>query len=215
MLGTSAATVRAAPLLLLDVETEEGIVGRAYVVLLSRAAARASIARCCRRRPSSSPASRRAAGRSPPRCERRYALIGVHRHRAHGAVGARHGAVGRARRRRRRCRWRRCSAAAPRPIARLQLLRPRPDGAARRPPTRPSACSKAASEAVKLRLGYADARRGPGGDARRARGACPTTSQLMVDYNQALVASTRRCARGRALQSEGVAWLEEPIRHDD
>jgi mandelate racemase len=37
---------------------------------------------------------------------------------------------------------------------------------------------------------------------------------LLVDYNQAL-SRVEALARGRALQSEGVAWLEEPIRHDD
>ena len=36
----------------------------------------------------------------------------------------------------------------------------------------------------------------------------------MVDYNQALSVD-EALERGRALQREGVAWLEEPIRHDD
>ena len=36
----------------------------------------------------------------------------------------------------------------------------------------------------------------------------------MVDYNQALTV-VDALERGRALQSEGLAWLEEPIRHDD
>jgi len=67
--------------------------------------------------------------------------------------------------------------------------------------------------AIKLRLGYATLgedlaavhavkRRIPGGVA------------LMVDYNQALSAE-EALARGRALDREGIAWLEEPIRHDD
>ena len=38
--------------------------------------------------------------------------------------------------------------------------------------------------------------------------------ELMVDYNPALSVA-EALVRGRALQSEGVAWLEEPIRHDD
>jgi mandelate racemase len=38
--------------------------------------------------------------------------------------------------------------------------------------------------------------------------------QIFVDYNQAL-SRVDALERGRALQSEGVAWLEEPIRHDD
>ena len=42
----------------------------------------------------------------------------------------------------------------------------------------------------------------------------PDSVDVMVDYNQALSLDDA-LARGRALQSEGVAWLEEPIRHDD
>ena len=48
VLGTSAATVRSAPLLLVDVQTEEGVIGRAYVLLLHshrRTRARAGAAR--------------------------------------------------------------------------------------------------------------------------------------------------------------------------
>ena len=38
-LGTSPATIRAAPLLLIDVETEEGVTGRAYLFCYLAAAA--------------------------------------------------------------------------------------------------------------------------------------------------------------------------------
>ena len=37
---------------------------------------------------------------------------------------------------------------------------------------------------------------------------------VMVDYNQALTRD-EALARGRALDRAGVAWIEEPIRHDD
>src|SRR6185312_13289187 len=37
---------------------------------------------------------------------------------------------------------------------------------------------------------------------------------LMVDYNQALSLEDA-LVRGRALDSENIYWLEEPIRHDD
>ena len=37
---------------------------------------------------------------------------------------------------------------------------------------------------------------------------------LMVDYNQALGVD-EALKRGRALDREDIAWLEEPIRHDD
>src|SRR5205823_6683630 len=42
----------------------------------------------------------------------------------------------------------------------------------------------------------------------------PDDVELMVDYNQALT-FVQALERGRALDSEGVAWIEEPIRHDD
>ena len=41
VLGTSAATVRAAPLLLVDVDTAEGVVGRTYIFCYRRSGARA------------------------------------------------------------------------------------------------------------------------------------------------------------------------------
>jgi mandelate racemase len=39
-LGTSAATIRAAPLLLIDVETEEGVIGQTYLFCYRRSGAR-------------------------------------------------------------------------------------------------------------------------------------------------------------------------------
>src|SRR5438270_11585124 len=41
VLGTSAATVRAAPLLLVEVQTEEGVTGRSYVFAYRRSGAKA------------------------------------------------------------------------------------------------------------------------------------------------------------------------------
>jgi mandelate racemase len=41
VLGTSAVAVRAAPLLLVDVETEQGVTGRSYVFRYRRSGARA------------------------------------------------------------------------------------------------------------------------------------------------------------------------------
>ncbi len=42
----------------------------------------------------------------------------------------------------------------------------------------------------------------------------PDSTELPVDYNQALTVA-EAIRRGRALESENIAWLEEPIRHDD
>jgi mandelate racemase len=68
-------------------------------------------------------------------------------------------------------------------------------------------------QAVKLRLGYASLAEDLA-VTRAVRARLPDAVQLMVDYNQAL-SRFEALERGRALQSEGVAWLEEPIRHDD
>jgi mandelate racemase len=49
---------------------------------------------------------------------------------------------------------------------------------------------------------------------RAARRALPDDVALMVDFNQSLsVAEALR--RGRALDGEGVAWIEEPVRGED
>jgi mandelate racemase len=46
------------------------------------------------------------------------------------------------------------------------------------------------------------------------RSRVPAGTRIMVDYNQALTVA-EALSRGRALDDEGVHWLEEPIRHDD
>jgi len=66
---------------------------------------------------------------------------------------------------------------------------------------------------VKLRLGHPNLEQDLA-VTRAVRKRLPDAIELPVDYNQALtVAEALR--RGRALEGEGVAWLEEPIRHDD
>ena len=49
---------------------------------------------------------------------------------------------------------------------------------------------------------------------RAVRKRLPDAIELPVDYNQALTVA-EAIRRGRALEGEGVAWLEEPVRHDD
>jgi mandelate racemase len=67
--------------------------------------------------------------------------------------------------------------------------------------------------AVKLRLGYPTLEEDLAA-VRAARRRIGPGIALMVDYNQALSVEEAR-KRGRALDSENLAWLEEPIRHDD
>lgn len=66
---------------------------------------------------------------------------------------------------------------------------------------------------MKLRLGYATLEQDLAA-VRAVRKRLSDSVTLMTDYNQALsVAEAIR--RGRALDGEGVYWIEEPIRHDD
>jgi mandelate racemase len=67
--------------------------------------------------------------------------------------------------------------------------------------------------ALKLRLGYPTLEEDLVA-LRAVRARIGTDIQVMVDYNQALTVA-EALKRGNALDAEGVYWLEEPIRHDD
>jgi mandelate racemase len=67
--------------------------------------------------------------------------------------------------------------------------------------------------AMKLRLGYETLHEDIVA-LHAVRSRVPAGTRIMVDYNQALTVA-EALSRGRALDDEGVHWLEEPIRHDD
>jgi mandelate racemase len=67
--------------------------------------------------------------------------------------------------------------------------------------------------AVKLRLGYPSLAEDLAA-VRAVRQRLPGDVGVMTDYNQALTV-TEALHRGRAIDGEGLAWIEEPIRHDD
>jgi mandelate racemase len=67
--------------------------------------------------------------------------------------------------------------------------------------------------AMKLRLGYPTLNEDLSA-VRAVRKRIGEDVTLMVDYNQAL-SLAQALERGRALDQEGIYWLEEPIRHDD
>ena len=76
VLGTSAATVRAAPLLLLDLHTEEGVTGRGYVFCYRRSAAR-PIAAAVEDAAELVRGERIAPVAMATKLQRRFALVGV------------------------------------------------------------------------------------------------------------------------------------------
>jgi mandelate racemase len=67
--------------------------------------------------------------------------------------------------------------------------------------------------AIKLRLGYPTVREDLAA-LRAVKKRVGDGIAVMVDYNQAL-SLVAALERGRALDQEGIYWLEEPIRHDD
>jgi mandelate racemase len=67
--------------------------------------------------------------------------------------------------------------------------------------------------AIKLRLGYPTLEADLAA-VRAVRNRVPDHIRIMVDFNQALTLA-EAVRRGRALDGEGVYWIEEPIRHDD
>ena len=210
LLGTSADAIRTAPLLLVEVETEEGITGRSYVFCYRRSGARA-IAQLLDdafeivRGDDAAPLAIAA------KLGRRLALLGVT-----GVVRMALSAFDMAL-------WDALAVAAATPLTRLLGGTPRPIrvynscGLGLMSPQAAAdeaeALLEGGMQAVKLRLGYPTL----AGDlavTRAVRARLPDTTLLLVDYNQAL-SRAEALLRGRALQHEGVSWLEEPIRHDD
>ena len=209
-LGTSAATVRAAPLLLVDLETEEGVTGRTYLFCYRRSGAKA-VALLLEDAVELVRGQRVAPVEIGQMLARRFALLGV-TGVTRMALAALDGAM-----------WDALARAAGLPLATMLGASPRPVPAYNSSGLGLMAPEAAADEAeallergfkgVKLRLGYSTLAEDLA-VTRAVRARIPDAVDIFADYNQALDVP-EALKRGLALESEGVAWLEEPIRHDD
>jgi mandelate racemase len=209
-LGTSAAVVTKAPLLLIDLETEQGITGRSYVFCYRPSGPRA-IDAVLRDAVSLIKGEHVAPLNIGPKLARRFALFGVT-----GVVRMAFSALDIAL-------WDALAVAAGLPLAALLGAEPRPIPAYNSSGLGLMSPEAAADEAekllaggfrsVKLRLGHPTLVQDLA-VTRAVRKRLPDAIELPVDYNQALTVA-EAIRRGRALESEGIAWLEEPIRHDD
>ncbi len=209
-LGTSAATVRDAPLLLVDLETHEGVTGHAYQFCY-RPVAALPIVRFLEDMLDAVKDEPIVPADLWSVLSKRYTLMGVQ-----GIVRMAMALIDVAG-------WDALAQAAGLPLARFLGADPRPVpaynscGLGLMPP---AALADQAQKllaggfrAVKLRLGYAT----PGDDlasVRAVRQRLPDEVAVMVDYNQALSVD-EAIRRARALDNEGVYWIEEPVRHDD
>jgi len=210
VLGTSQAAVRAAPLLLIDLETEEGVTGRAYLFCYVPAAA-AAIAAMLAEIERATRGERVAPVDLWKKLTRRFTLIGVQ-----GVVRMAMAGFDVA------C-WDALAIAMGQPLAVLLGGTPRPVRAynsnglglmdAHALADEAGELVQGGFEGVKLRLGYPTLAEDIAA-LRAVRARVGEGIRIMVDYNQALSVA-EALARGRALDAEGIAWLEEPIRHDD
>jgi mandelate racemase len=209
-LGTSAMGIAEAPLVLIDLQTDEGITGRAYLFCYLEPAGHAVIplirdVSAVLAGTVASPAAVRQA------LAARFRLLG-----ARGLVSAVLAGVDVA------C-WDALAIAAGLPLARMLGATMRPTAAYNSNGLgllEPQAAADEAQEliaegfrAIKMRIG-----RPTGHDdlaaVRAVRAAIPPEVVLMSDYNQALGPGTAR-ERCRQLDGEGLYWIEEPVRHDD
>jgi mandelate racemase len=209
-LATSAGTLRSVPLLLIDLETEEGVTGRAYLFCYLAAAATA-IAAMLGEVERSMKGERVAPADLWAKLARRFKLIGVQ-----GIVRMAMSGFDVA------C-WDALALAAGKPLVALLGGKGRPIPAYNSNGLGLMAPAAAADEAekllekgfraVKLRLGNTTLEADLAA-LRAVRRRLPDGVALMVDFNQAL-SLEEALRRGRAIDGEGIFWIEEPIRHDD
>ena len=209
-LGTSRGIITKAPLLLIDLDTEEGVVGRSYLWCYFPAAV-AAIAKLLEEVARVVKGERVAPADLWSRLNERFALIGVQ-----GIVRMAMSGVDMAA-------WDALAIAADLPLATLIGSAPRPIPAYNSCGLGLMTPDKVADEAekllaggfraLKLRLGYPTLRDDLAALRAVKKRVGPEVT-VMVDYNQALSLAQAR-ERGRALDQEGIYWLEEPIRHDD
>lgn len=212
MLGTSQGALREVPLLLVDVETEQGVTGRCWLFCYLRAAAPAIMSLL-------GEVERLTKGDSVDpaalwvKLARRFTLIGVQ-----GIVRMALAGFDAA------C-WDAAAVAAGQPLVRLLGAEPKPipaynscglglmDDLGALAVEAEKLLAVGNFRAVKLRLGYPTPERDIAA-VHAVRQRIGDAVHLMIDYNQALSVD-EALARGRVLDAENIYWLEEPIRHDD
>jgi mandelate racemase len=209
-LGTSAQMVRTAPLLLVDLETEQEVTGRTYLYCYLPMAAK-MIAHALDESLAVIKGDEVDPRRIGAKLGRYFCLVG-----ASGIVGMALAAVDVA------C-WDALAAAAGTPLVRYLGGNPgaipayNSNGLGLMSPEAAANDAEQLLEggfrAVKLRLGHA-ALADDLAAVRAVRKRLPGGVELMADYNQVLSVeeALERC---HALDQEGLAWIEEPIRHDD
>jgi mandelate racemase len=210
-LQTSVGTVSSAALLLIDLQTDEGITGRSYLFgigkhnlapIVALVEAMAEMVKGDEVSPFDLERKLRA----------KYALLGVHNIVLFAIAGIDVAA------------WDACAQALGQPLVRVLGAAPRPvraynsNGLGLLPlkelPKAATDLLKGGFTAVKLRLGRPDARDDLEA-LRTVKKALGPGVTLMTDFNQGLTVA-EAIRRGHMIDEEGgVSWIEEPVRADD
>jgi mandelate racemase len=210
-LATSTGALTVAPLLLIDLATDQGIVGRSYLFAIAKAHVKplAALVEAMAEMLRGDPV---APFELEAKLRKRHTLLGVHNVVLFALSGIDMAA------------WDALAQAHQLPLARLLGGAPRPiraynsKGLGIMPV---QALVKEATElveegfaAVKLRLGRPEAKDDLAA-LRAVKQAIGPDITLMVDFNQGLTLA-QALERGRLIDAEGgVHWIEEPIRADD
>jgi mandelate racemase len=210
-LVTSIATLSVAPLLLIDLETDAGIVGRSYLFGLAKHHL-PPIAELVKAMAAMVEGDELAPFDLERKLRARYALLGVHNIVLFAMSGIDMAA------------WDALAQSLDQPLVRLLGAAPRPVPAYNSKglgllPENP--LMKEASElveegfrAIKLRLGRPSAQEDLQA-LKAVKKQIGSEITLMVDFNQGLTVA-EAIRRGRMIDDEGgVYWIEEPIRADD
>jgi mandelate racemase len=210
-LGTSAAVIKAVPLLLVDLLNEDGVTGRAYAFCYRPSGAVAMSSHLSEmvdllKAKDSTPFD------ATQVLSRQFALLGVT-----GAVRMALSLLDMSM-------WDAMAQMQRIPLSSLLGSSPKPlraydsRGLGLMEPDRLAeevqTLLEGGLQAVKLRLGYPTLFEDLAALRAVRRGISGRDVAIMVDYNQALT-STEAILRGRELEKEGIYWLEEPIAHDD
>ncbi len=212
VLGTSQGVLRQVPLLLVDLETEEGITGRSWLFCYV-AAAGPAIASLIGEIERVTKSERLDPAALWAKLTRRFTLIGVQGIVRMAMAGFDTAA------------WDALAIAAGQPLATFIGASPKPipaynscglglmDDLGALAAEAETLLAVGRFHAVKLRLGYPTLQEDIAA-VQAVRKRIGDKPFLMVDYNQALTLDDA-LERGRALDDENIYWLEEPIRHDD
>lgn len=206
---TASGTLGEAPLLLIDVQTKEGVIGRSYLLAYQRLALK-PLDELVKGLAATIVGAPVIPAEIEPQLRARFTLLGGARGLAGMAVAGLDMAL-----------WDALAHAQGVPLVTLLGGRPRPIQAYN---SLGMVSAKNAEEvaaraftngfmAAKFKVGWPSFAEDLAA-VRAFREAAPSDATLMVDFNQSLTVA-EAIRRGRGLDSEGLAWIEEPVRCDD